>query len=132
MLTGLGGVSSSAPAWVPSNTQSVDTRISLAPTSSAARARVSVVPTKLRQARSRSAYMAAKSLRIIECTITSGLNLATLANTASLSSRSRRSVVNPPTSVGTNRCTGQCTTAPWRSENTLTMFDPTKPVPPVT
>ena len=67
----------------------------------------------------------------MEWTITSGSNLATLATTASVSNKSSGSMVYPWGFSGTNERTGQWTVAPWRSENTLTMLEPMKPVPPV-
>ena len=68
----------------------------------------------------------------MEWTITSGSNWATLANTASVSNKSSGSMVYPWGSSGTNERTGQCTVAPWRSANILTMLEPMNPVPPVT
>jgi hypothetical protein len=69
---GLGGVTSSAPDWVPSNTQSVETTTKAAPASAAAVAVVEVAVTYDFQAADRSRYRPAKSLRIAQWTTRSG------------------------------------------------------------
>ena len=120
MLIGLGGVDSSAPACVPSKTQSVETSTTFAPTSLAASTTWRVAPTYASHPARRSVASRAGSLRIALCTIASGLLSSTLARTASASVRS------------SSRWVGATTSAPWRSANTFTTLLPTNPDPPVT
>ncbi len=92
MLMGFGGVLSSAPPWVPSNTQSVDTTTNGASTPLAASATARVAPTYASHARRRSAYMRSQSLRIAQWTTTSGAKARTLCSTATGSVTSTASI----------------------------------------
>jgi hypothetical protein len=105
-LIGFGGVAS-LEMPVPSNTQSVETRITWTPVAT----RLRVAPTYAAQP-SRSSRE--KSLRIAAWTITSGANASTLRRTA------------PASVTSTSACEGAST-----SSNASTRCRPTKPEPPL-